>query len=111
MRKDSLVLIVNWSVVTVIDDKLPFTAETNASHHATAVTLSQLLKLVAFYSRMLSNSEQRHSSVEEEACAIVEANRKWRHYLPGHHFHLITDKRSVAFMFNNSKPAKQGRTK
>ncbi|KRX13315.1 Retrovirus-related Pol polyprotein from transposon 17.6, partial [Trichinella nelsoni] len=97
--------IVN-SVVTAIDDELPFTVETDASDHAIATTLSQLGKPVSFFSRMLSNSEQRHSSVEKEAYGIVEAIRKWRHYLLGHHFHLITDQRSVALVFNNKQAGK-----
>ncbi|KRX71378.1 Retrovirus-related Pol polyprotein from transposon 17.6 [Trichinella sp. T6] len=97
--------IVN-SVVTAIDDELPFTVGTDASHHAIAVTLSLLGNPVSFFSRMLSNSEQRHSSVGKEAYAIVEAIQKWRHYLLGHHFHLITDQRSVAFMFNNEQAGK-----
>ncbi|KRX52142.1 Retrovirus-related Pol polyprotein from transposon 17.6 [Trichinella sp. T6] len=101
LKKD----IVN-SVVTAIDGELPFTVETDASDHAIAATLSQLGKPVAFVSRMLSNSEQRHSSAEKEAYAIVEEIRKWRHYLLGHHFHLITDQRSVAFMFNNKQAGK-----
>ncbi|KRX78580.1 Retrovirus-related Pol polyprotein from transposon 17.6 [Trichinella sp. T6] len=87
--------IVN-SVVTAIDDELPFTVETDASDHAIAATLSVLGKPVSFFSRMLSNSEQRHSSGEKKAYAIVEAIRKWRHYLLGHHFYLITYQRSVA---------------
>ncbi|KRY57138.1 Retrovirus-related Pol polyprotein from transposon 17.6 [Trichinella britovi] len=74
--------IVN-SVVTAIDDELQFTVEIDASDHAIVATLSQLGKPVAFFSRMLSDSEQRHSSVEKEAYAIVEAIRKWRHYLLG----------------------------
>ncbi|XP_003376305.1 hypothetical protein Tsp_00536 [Trichinella spiralis] len=65
------------SVVTAIDDELPFTVETDASDHAITATLIKLGKPVAFFSRMLSYSEQRHSSVEKEAYAIVEAIRKW----------------------------------
>ncbi|KRY38399.1 Actin, acrosomal process isoform [Trichinella spiralis] len=55
------------SVVTAIDDELPFTVETDASDHAITATLIKLGKPVAFFSRMLSYSEQRHSSVEKEA--------------------------------------------
>ncbi|XP_003370004.1 conserved hypothetical protein [Trichinella spiralis] len=94
--------IVN-SVVTAIDDELPFTVETDASDHAIAATLSQLGKPVSFFSRMLSHGEQRHSSVEKEAYGIVKVIRKWQHYLLRHHFHLITDQRSVAIMFNNKQ--------
>ena len=38
--------------------------------------------------------------------AIVEAVRKWSHYLTCQHFTLITDQRSVAFMFPNKKCTK-----
>ncbi len=31
---------------------------------------------------------------------ILEAVRKWRHYLTGKHFSLITDQKSVAYMFD-----------
>ena len=46
------------------------------------------------------------SSVEKEAQAIVEAVRYWRHFLTGKHFRLVTDQRSVAFMFNSSPKGK-----
>ncbi|KRX40031.1 Retrovirus-related Pol polyprotein from transposon gypsy [Trichinella murrelli] len=66
--------IVN-SVVTAIDDELPFTVETDASDHAIAATLSLLGKPVSFFSRMLSNSEQRHSSAEKKAAKIPQAEQ------------------------------------
>ena len=44
--------------------------------------------------------------MEKEAYAIVESLRKWRHYLVGRHFQLITDQRSVAFMFNSKSASK-----
>ena len=59
------------AVVTAIDDSAPFVKETDASDHAIAATLSQNSRPVAFFSRTLSNSERRHSSVEKEAYAIV----------------------------------------
>ena len=61
---------------------------------------------MAFYSKTLSKSEQRHSAVEKEAQAIIEAVRKWRHFLTGHHFKLITDQRSVAVMFDRRATGK-----
>ena len=41
-----------------------------------------------------------HSAVEKEAYSIVEALRKWYYLLIGNEFTLITDQRSVAFMFD-----------
>lgn len=88
------------SVVNSIDESLPYTVETDASDVAIAATLNQAGRPVAFFSRMLNQSEKKQSAVEKEAHAIVEAVRKWKHYLSGRHFTLITDQKSVAFMFH-----------
>ena len=64
--------------------------------------MNQAGKPVAFFSRSLSETECRHSAVEIEAYAIVESIRAWKHYLQGRYFKLITDQRSVAFMYNSS---------
>ena len=94
------------AVVLTIDNTLPLVVETDASDYAIAATLNQSGRPVAFVSRALTGSEQRHSSVEKEAYAIVEALRKWRHYLLGNHFTIITDQKSVAFMFDGKNCSK-----
>ena len=75
----------------VIDEHLLFVIETDASDNAVSATLNQENCPVAFYSRMLNKSEKCHSSIEKEACAIVEAAKKWEHFLSGRHFKIITD--------------------
>ena len=94
-----LKLDVEKSVVQAVDETQPFQVETDASEFALSATLNQNGRPVAFFSRTLSGSELKHSSVEKEAAAIVEAVRKWRHYLTGKHFTLITDQKSVAYMY------------
>ena len=88
------------SVVKVIDTDLPFQVETDASDRAIAGTLLQSGRPVAFFSRSLSPSESRHHIVEKEAYAIVESVRKWKHFLAGKHFVIITDQRAVSFLFD-----------
>ena len=88
------------AAVVVVEPGTPLVVETDASEVAIAATLSQNGKPVAFFSRTLSPTERRHPAIEKEACAIIEAIRKWRHYLIGNHFKLITDQRSVAFMYD-----------
>ena len=94
------------AAIVSIDNEAQFVVETDASDKAIAATLNQQGRPVAFFSRTLSQTEQRHSSVEKEAYAVVEALRKWKHYLIGRHFKLITDQRSISFVFNNQNPGK-----
>ena len=57
----------------------------------------------------LQGSELHYPPVEKEATAIIEAVRKWRHFLAGRHFTLVTDQRSMAFMINNRKCSKNNK--
>ena len=59
-----------------INDRLPLTVETDAFDFAIAATLNQDIRPVAFHSRTLSSIEQKHSAVEKEAYAGVEALKK-----------------------------------
>ena len=74
--------------------------ETDASDFAIGATLNQNGRPVAFHARTLNNAEQKHSSVEKEAYAVIEALRKWKHLLLSRHFDLVTDQRSVSFMLD-----------
>ncbi len=88
------------AAVATIDESKSFVLESDASDHAIAATLSQGGRPVAFFSRTLTSAERRHSSVEKEAYAIVESIRRWRPYLLGRCFQIITDQQSVAFMYD-----------
>ena len=77
---------IEKAAVYSIDENVPFMVETDATDAAVAATLNQGGRPVAFFSQTLNASEQLHSAVDKEAYAIVEALRKWRHFLTGRHF-------------------------
>jgi hypothetical protein len=91
---------ITHASITSPNDTDMLILETDASEMALSACLNQNGRPVAFFSRTLQPHERRHSSVEKEAAAIVEAIRKWRHYLVGRKFKLITDQQAVSFMFN-----------
>ena len=97
MKKD-----IKNSVICCIDETIPFTVECDASDIALAATLNQKGRPVAFFSRTLSSHELLYPSVEKEAMAIVESVRFWRHFLAPRRFTLVTDQRSISFMFNTN---------
>ena len=94
------------AVLMTVDPNQPLTVETDASDVAISATLNQEGRPVAFFSRTLSASEKHHPAVEKEAYAIVEAVRKWRHFLVSTHFRLLTDQKSVAFIYDNKQKGK-----
>ena len=87
---------------------VPFTCETDASDTTLAATLTQNERPVAFFARTLLSHESNYRSVEKEALAIVEALAKWSDLLMSSPmpFTLVTDQRSVSFMFDNRRASK-----
>ena len=59
-----------------------------------------------FFSRKINRNKVKHHAVEKEAAAIVEAIREWRHFLLGRHFKLITDQKSISYMYNGKRKSK-----
>ena len=92
--------------LSCIQENVPFKIETDASDYAIAAILSQSERPVAFMSRMLTACERKYPTIEKEATAIIEAVRKWSHFLKCRPFTLVTDQRSISFMFNKNTHGK-----
>ena len=89
-----------------IDESHPFVVECDASQVAVSATINQDRRPVAFMSITLQNRELHYPPVEKEATTIIEAVRKWSHFLVRRQFTLITDQGYVAFMLDSRKRTK-----
>lgn len=55
---------------------------------------------IFFFSKTLSDTQKRYSTIQKELLAIVEAIKAFRVYLYGRFFILITDHRPLCYLFN-----------
>ena len=69
----------------------PFTVITDASGIGIGGILMQCGRPVAFEGRKLTDTEKKWSATEQEMLAVVYHLEKWRCYLEGVHFTVITD--------------------
>lgn len=83
-------------VLAIYNPKLETCLHTDASSHGVGGILFQrqsddTLKPVAYFSKQNSTAEQKYHSYELEAMAVVLSIRKFRVYLLGRHFTVVTD--------------------
>lgn len=88
----------------------PFILTTDASDFALGAVLSQIQegveKPIAFGSRTLTDTESRYATNEKEALAIKWAVTKYKPYLFGGKFTLITDHKPLTFIKTSEKNSK-----
>lgn len=83
-------------------DKL-FTIECDASHLVVGAVLSHDNRPIAFFSEKLNDAKKKYSSYDLELDALVQALRKWRHYLIPKEFVVYTDNQAVSFLNSQDK--------
>ncbi|KAL0554193.1 hypothetical protein IC582_008110 [Cucumis melo] len=85
-------------VLALLDWNLPFTIETDASGSGLGAVLSQRGHPIAFYSQKLSQRAQTKSIYERELMVVVLSVQRWRHYLLGRKFSILSNQKALKFL-------------
>ena len=88
-------------VLAHVDNTQPFTLLTDSSNYAVGVILEQNGHPVYYYSQSLKKAEQKYGTSEKECLAMVLGIKKFRSYLYGNPFTVITDHSCLRYLFEN----------
>lgn len=97
--KDSLIAA---PVLANPNFNLPFQIQTDASDSAIAAILTQQHeigeKVVAYFSQKLSPAQQAYAASEKEGLAVLSAIEKFRPFIEGTHFVVVTDASALTYI-------------
>ena len=103
-------IISTDQILAYPDFSSPFILTTDASDFALGAVLSQIQngieRPIAFASRTLNDTETRYATNEKEALAIIWAVKKFKPYLYGNKFTLMTDHKPLTFIKTSEKNSK-----
>ena len=96
-------LLCSAPILAYPDFSQEFISQTDASDYGVGAVLSQRdqlgnEKVIAYASKVLSPREQKYSTTEKEAFAVVFGTAHFRVYLLGRHFQLITDHSALRWL-------------
>ena len=100
--------LISAPILTCPDFKRPFLVQTDASSTGLGAILSQEFpegeKAIAYASRSLAPNEKKFTTTELECLAVIWATEKFRPYLEGATFTVITDHHSLVWLHNLKDP-------
>lgn len=100
--------LISAPILSTPDFSLPFTIQCDATNTAVAGLLSQVQdgheRIISFASRTLSKAERNYTCTERECLAVIFCCEKFRPYIEGTKFNVITDHYSLLWLRNLKDP-------
>jgi ribonuclease HI len=75
----------------------------DASGVAIGAVLSRDNRLVSYFNEKLNETKRKYSTYDKEFYAIIQALKKWRHYLVPQEFELYSDNQALQFITRQKK--------
>jgi hypothetical protein len=89
---------IGQPVLVLPDFSKTFQVRCDASGFVIGAVLSQDNRPVAYFSEKLNDSKRNYSMYDKEFCAVIQALKKWRHYLVPKEFFLYRDNQALKFI-------------
>lgn len=100
--------LISLPILQYPDFEKTFTITCDASDVAIGSVLSQSVNSsdlpIAYASRVLNNAERNYSSIEKELLAVVWSVERFRPYVFGRHFWIITDHKPLVWLCSMKNP-------
>ena len=101
-------MLTSAPIIAYPDFNESFTLQTGASDTGLGVVVTQVQnveeRVIAYASSILNKAERNYSTTEKECLAVVWAISKFRYYLEGYRFTVITDHSSLRWLCNLRNP-------
>ena len=101
--------LLSSSLLAHYNDQQPLLLAADASPYGLGAVLSHTMadgseRPIAYASRSLTATERHYSQLDKEALAIIFAVTRFRQYLLGRHFTLLSDHKPLLYLLSPDKP-------